>query len=84
MTPEMIQRKQAASQQAMQQSKAAVAQQTQDQKFQQKSQLEDQQNENRIKRDLVRQSASANAKSMALTGEASTTQGLGSAEETVA
>jgi hypothetical protein len=81
MTPEMIQRKQAASQQAMQQSKGAVAQQSQDQKFQQKSQLEDQQNDNRIKRDLVRQAAGANAKSEALTGSPSETQGLGSQGE---
>lgn len=55
MTPDMIQRRQAQSQQAQMQSKAAVTSQSNQQKFEQKQQLEDQSNDNRIKRDIVRE-----------------------------
>jgi hypothetical protein len=53
MTPEMIQKRQQASQAAQQQSKAAIAQQLSNQKFQEKSALQNQSANDRIKRDLV-------------------------------
>lgn len=68
MTPEMQQRRAAQSQAAQQQSKAAVTTQSNEQKFQQKQQLEDQATDNRIKRDLVRESFRDNATSEATEG----------------
>lgn len=53
MTPDMIQKRQAQSQAAQQQSKAAVTAQSNQQKFEQKQALENQAANNRIKRDLV-------------------------------
>lgn len=71
MTAQMKQKRQAQSQAAMQQSKAAIAQQTNEQKFQQKQQLEDRANENRIKRDIVREAFRDNGMSEATEGTAS-------------
>jgi len=83
MTPEMKQKRAAASQQAQAASKAAVTAQSNQQKFQQKQQLEDQSNDNRIKRDLVRESFKDNAQSEATEGLPST-GGLEGQQPTVA
>jgi hypothetical protein len=68
LTPEMIQRRQQQSAAAQQQSKAAITQQSNQQKFQQKQILEDQSNENRIKRDIVREAFRDNGVSEATEG----------------
>jgi hypothetical protein len=83
MTQDMIQRKQAASQQAQAQSKAAITAQSNQQKFQQKQTLEDQSNENRIKRDVVREVFRNNGMSEATEGMPST-GGLGGMDPTIA
>jgi len=76
LTPEMKQRMQEKSQAAQAQSKAAVASGLQDQKFQQKQQLENIANDNRIYRDIVRESFRTSAMSEAATG-APSVYGLG-------
>lgn len=73
LTPEMKERQQQQSQAAQAQSKAAVTAQSNDQKFQQKQQLEDQSNDNRIKRDIVREAFRDNGISEATEGTPSTT-----------
>lgn len=73
LTPAMKQRMQAQSQAAQQQSKMAQSQNLSQQKFQEKSQLEDQANDNRIKRDIVREAFRDNGMSEATTGTPSTT-----------
>lgn len=72
MTDAMKKKRQAQSQAAQAQSKAATAQQSNQQKFQQKQQLEDQSNDNRIKRDIVREAFRDNASSQATEGIPST------------
>jgi hypothetical protein len=72
MTAAMKAKRAAASQAAQAQSKGVIAQQSNDQKFQQKSQLEDQANDNRIKRDIVRESFRDNGMSEATEGVPST------------
>lgn len=72
MTDEMRQRRQQQSAAAQAQSKANVTMQTNQQKFQQKQQLEDQANENRIKRDIVREAFRDNSMSEATEGLPST------------
>lgn len=83
LTPEMKQRKQqqsqAAQQQSTAQSQAALAQQ----KFEQKAQLEDQANDNRIKRDIVREAFRNSSMTEAVQGEPSDTQGLESGPEVI-
>lgn len=83
MTDRMKQKRQAQSQAAQAQSKAATAQQSNQQKFQQKQQLEDQSNDNRIKRDIVREAFRDNASSQATEGIPST-GGLAGQQPTVA
>jgi hypothetical protein len=68
LTPAMKQRMQAQSEAAQAQSKAAIDQQSNQQKFAQKQILEDQANDNRIKRDLVRESFRDQATSEATEG----------------
>lgn len=69
LTDEMKQRRDQQSQQAQQQSRAAQTAQSNDQKFSQKQELEDQANENRIKRDIVREAFRANSMSEAVEGQ---------------
>lgn len=68
MTPEMKQKRAAASQAAQQQSKAAVAQTISQQKFREKSMLQQQSADDRIRRDLVVQAFRDNGTSMATEG----------------
>lgn len=82
LTPEMKQRQQQQSQAAQAQSKASMTAQSNQQKFQQKAQLEDQANDNRIKRDLVREAFRDNSMSEATEGTPST-QGLAGMQDTV-
>ena len=72
MTPEMKAQQQQESASAQAQSKLAQQSQLNDQKFQQKQQLEDQANDNRIKRDFVREASRSNGMSENVTGEPST------------
>jgi hypothetical protein len=83
MTQGMIQRKQAASQQAQAQSKAVITAQSNQQKFEQKQALEDQSNENRIKRDVVREAFRNNGMSEATEGMPST-GGIGGMDPMIA
>ena len=83
MTAAMKQRRDAQSQAAQAQSRAAVTQQSNQQKFEQKQQLEDQANENRIKRDIVREAFRNNGMSEATEG-APSTGGLDGQQDTVA
>jgi hypothetical protein len=83
LTDEMKQRMAQKTQQAQQQSQAAVQSQSNQQKFEQKAQLEDQANDNRIKRDLVREAFRKDSMDEATTGEASDTSGLESGPEVV-
>jgi hypothetical protein len=83
MTQDMIQRKQAASQQAQAQSKAVITAQSNQQKFEQKQALEDQSNENRIKRDVVREAFRNNGMSEATEGMPST-GGIGGMDPMIA
>lgn len=83
LTAEMKQRMQAKSQAAQQQSQAAVQSQSNTQKAQERAQLEDQANENRIKRDLVREAFRKDSMDEATTGQASDTSGLESGPEVV-
>lgn len=71
LTPAMKQRMAEKSQAAQQQSKASVDSQSNQQKFEQKQQLEDQANENRIKRDIVREAFRTNSMSEATEGQPS-------------
>lgn len=71
LTPEMKAKMQQESQAAQAQSKAAVSGQLQQQKFDQKQQLEDQANDNRIKRDIVREAFRNSSMTQAVTGEPS-------------
>jgi hypothetical protein len=81
MTPEMKQKQAAASQQALAQSKAAVSQQSEQQKFENKQKLDDEGTDNRIKRDIVRESFRNSAMGQAETGQPSA-NGLQGAAET--
>ena len=72
MTDQMKAKRQAQSQQAQAQSKAAITQQSNEQKFQQKQALEDRANDNRIKRDVVREAFRDNTSSIATEGIPST------------
>ena len=80
LTPEMLQRQQAKSEQAQANSKLVAQQSLNTQKFQQKQQLEDQANQNRVQRDIVRESFRNSAMSEAVTGEPSAGGLEGSAE----
>lgn len=82
MTAQMKQKRAAQSAAAQAQSKAAITQQSNDQKFQQKQQLEDQANDNRIKRDIVREAFRDNSMSEATEGLPST-GGVDGQQETV-
>lgn len=82
LTPQMQQKREQQSEAAQAQSKANIAAQGNDQKFQQKQQLEDQANENRIKRDIVRESFRDNSMSEATEGVPST-GGLEGQQESV-
>lgn len=68
LTPEMKQRMAQKTQAAQAQSKAAVQAQSDQRKFEQKQALEDQSNENRIKRDIIRETFRDNAMSEATEG----------------
>lgn len=83
MTPAMKQRRDQQSQAAQAQSKANVTTQSNQQKFEQKQQLEDQANENRIKRDIVRETFRDNSMSEATEGVPST-GGLEGMQDTIA
>lgn len=83
MTPEMKQKMAAKSQAAQAASKMAQQSQLETQRFQEKQQLEDQSNDNRIKRDLVREAFRHSAMSEAVSGEPSD-QGLQGSEPMVA
>lgn len=72
MTPEMIQRRRANSKASLMQQQLQAKQQADAQKFQQKQQLEDQASDNRMKRDVVRESMKASGLSEAVEGEPST------------
>ena len=80
LTPEMQQRRAAKSAAAQQQSKLSMQSTLNSQKFQQKQQLEDQANQNRVQRDIVRESFRNSAMSEAVQGEPSTGGLQGSAE----
>ncbi len=82
LTPEMQKRQQQQSQAAQAQSKLATSQTLSNQKFQEKQQLEDQANDNRIKRDIVREAFRDNGMSEATEGTPSAT-GLEGQEPTV-
>lgn len=71
LTPAMKQRIAEKSQAAQAQSKAAVTAQSDQTKFQQKQELEDQANQNRIKRDIVREAFRTNSMSEATEGQPS-------------
>lgn len=83
MTEKMKQKRQAESQAAQAQNKAAVTQQSNQQKFEQKQQLEDQANDNRIKRDVVREAFRDNSSSLATEGVPAT-GGLQGQQPTIA
>lgn len=68
LTPEMKQRMQQKSQAAQAASRMAQQLQLSQQKFQQKQQLEDQANDNRIRRDIVREAFRADSMSQATEG----------------
>jgi hypothetical protein len=80
LTPEMKQAQQAKSAQAQANSKLQAQQSLNTQKFQQKQQLEDQANQNRVQRDIVRESFRNSAMSEAVSGEPSAGGLEGSAE----
>jgi hypothetical protein len=80
MTPEEIERQQAASQAAQQQTKLAGQMQVNDQKFKQNQQIVDQENEARAARDIFRVIAEKSAEPEALLGASSPTVGVGSQE----
>ena len=80
LTPEMRAAQQQRSQAAQQQSKFAQQTQSSQQKFQQKQALEDQANQNRVQRDIVRESFRNSAMSQAVSGEPSAGGLEGSAE----
>lgn len=68
LTPAMQQKRQQQSEAAQAQNKASIAQQSEQQKFEAKTKLEDQANENRIKRDIVREAFRANGMNEAVEG----------------
>jgi hypothetical protein len=68
MTAAMKAKRQANSKAALMQQQMQVKQAGEQQKFQQKSNLEDQQSDNRIKRDIVREAAKASGMSEAVNG----------------
>jgi DNA-binding helix-hairpin-helix protein with protein kinase domain len=68
MTAAMKQKRAANSKAAMMQQQMAAKQQDGQQKFQQKQQLADQESDNRIKRDIIRESARASGMSEAVEG----------------
>lgn len=68
LTPQMKEKQKQKSEAAQAQSKMAQQTQLNDQKFQQKQQLEDQSNDNRIKRDIVREAFRDNGMSEATEG----------------
>ena len=80
LTPEMKAAQQQKSQAAQANSKMMMQQQLNQQKFQQKQQLEDQANQNRVQRDIVRESFRNTSMSQAVTGEPSAGGLEGSAE----
>lgn len=73
MTPEDLQRQQAQSQAALQQSKGALQQQQQTQKFQQAQELADQENTARAARDVLREAFKKSVEPDLLTGNPNTT-----------
>lgn len=82
LTPAMKQKIAAQQQAAQQNNKKADTMEINDQKFQQKQQLEDQANDNRIKREIVREAFRNSAMASATTGEPSD-RGLGGGEPQV-
>ena len=83
LTPEMKQRMQQKSDAAKQQNNAQTQAVLAQQKFEQKAQLEDQANDNRIKRDIVREAFRHDSMNEAVNGEASDTTGLESGPSVV-
>jgi hypothetical protein len=75
LTPAMKQKRAAQSKAALMQQQVQAKQQQSQQQFQQKQELEDQASDNRIKRDMVRESAKANGMSETVEGTPSP-QGL--------
>jgi hypothetical protein len=75
LTPEMIARRDQNSKAAQMQQQMQMKQQDSQQKFQQKQSLADQESDNRIKRDIIRESARANGMSESVEGTPSP-QGL--------
>lgn len=71
LTPAMKQKMAQKSEAAQAQSKAAMSSQDNQQKFEQKQELEDQANQNRIKRDIVREAFRTNAMNEATEGQPS-------------
>jgi hypothetical protein len=82
MTAAMKQKRAQNSKAAMMQAQQQGKQQDSQQKFDQKQQLADQESDNRIKRDIIRESAKANGMSEAVEGTPST-QGLEGQQPTV-